>query len=75
MQRTIRWSRTALMQLAEIRQYVAQDKPVAAAKLARRLRTSVNLLADFPYSGRTGLTPDTKQWVIPGTCYIATYAF
>jgi plasmid stabilization system protein ParE len=72
--RTIRWSRTALLQLAEIPRYVAQDKPVAAGKLALRIKNSTNFQASFPDSGRVGLTPETRQWVIPGTRYIANFS-
>jgi toxin ParE1/3/4 len=74
MPRTVRWSRTALLQLAAIRDQIAKDEPKAAVKLALRLRNSTNSLATFPLSGRAGLTPATRQWVIPGTQYIATYS-
>lgn len=74
MTRTIRWSRTAIQQLAAIRRYVAQDKPIAANRLALRIKNSVNTLANFPDSGRAGFIDKTRQWVIPGAPYIATYA-
>jgi len=73
MPRTVAWSREGLQQLAAIRRFVSEDKPGAAFKLALRLRNSTNILATFPDSGRAGLTPETRQWVIPGTRYIATY--
>ena len=72
--RTVRWSVHALIKLAEVRKYVAQDKPQAAARLALRITNSVNTLVTFPYSGREGGLAETREWTIPGTPYIATYS-
>ncbi len=74
MPRTVAWSREALQQLAAIRKFVSEDKPGAAFKLALRIRNSTNILATFPDSGRVGLVPETREWVVPGTRYIATYS-
>jgi plasmid stabilization system protein ParE len=41
--------------------------------MALRIRNSTNILATFPDSGRVGLAPGTREWVVPGTRYIATY--
>lgn len=50
--RTVLWSRPALDDLREIRNYVSRDKPEAAKRLAQRIRTKVLWLAEHPKSGR-----------------------
>jgi toxin ParE1/3/4 len=73
MPRAVRWSETALRQLEAVRQFVEQDKPIAAFRLAYRIRNSTNILANFPDAGRVGPALGTRQWAIPGTRYIANY--
>jgi toxin ParE1/3/4 len=48
----IKWSDLAIADLESIREYVSNDKPVAAERLAERLRQSVLRLAEQPQSGR-----------------------
>jgi len=69
----IRWSPTAVSDLEAIRDYIAQDSPTAARKVANRIKVSVNHLTDFSLSGRAGRVPGTRELVIPGTSYIAAY--
>ena len=70
---TIRWSPTAVSDLASIRDYIARDSPSAARRIANRIKESVNRLSDFPLSGRAGRLPGTRELAIPGTSYIAAY--
>ncbi len=69
----IRWSPTAVSDLEQIREYIAEDSPSAAGKVANRIKESVNRLIDFPLSGRAGRVPGTRELVIPGTSFIAAY--
>jgi addiction module RelE/StbE family toxin len=48
----LRWTGPALDDLRSIRDYVSRDDPVAAKRLAKRLRSSVVRLRRFPKSGR-----------------------
>jgi toxin ParE1/3/4 len=41
--------------------------------VAARIKESVNRLINFPLSGRSGRVPETREFVIPGTSYIAAY--
>ena len=66
----IRWSPTAVSDLVSIRDYIAQDSPSAARKVANRIKESVNRLTGFPLSGRVGRVLGTRELVIPGTSYI-----
>lgn len=67
------WSRRALAHLAEIRRYVALDKPEAATRLAARIVAVVAALREHPHLGRAGPLPGTRELVIGRTPYIVIY--
>jgi toxin ParE1/3/4 len=67
------WSRLARARLEEIREYVAQYKPIAAERLAIRIVALVEALREHPYIGRTGAAPGIRELVIGGTPYIVLY--
>ena len=69
----VSWSPTAISDLESIRHYIAQDKPSAARKVASLIRESISRLINFPLSGRAGRVPETREFVIPRTSYIAVY--
>jgi len=46
------FSDRAKLRLRQIRRYVAEDNPVAAERVAIRIRQTIELLADFPRIGR-----------------------
>lgn len=51
--RKILWTGPALDDLRAIKEYVSNDRPEAARRLAEDLRKAVGRLADFPLSGRS----------------------
>jgi toxin ParE1/3/4 len=67
------WSPTAIENLIEIRTYIEQDKPSAAARVARKIVESVQGLARHPYLGRPGHDPGTRELVVTGTPYLVPY--
>ncbi|HEX9715857.1 MAG TPA: type II toxin-antitoxin system RelE/ParE family toxin [Desulfurivibrionaceae bacterium] len=69
----IRWTRTALHNLAAEAEYIARDSPTAAGKTLARIKNAVNLLAGQPSLGRAGRVPDTRELIIPETPYIIPY--
>ena len=69
----IRWTRSALHNLAAEAEYIARDSPTAAGKTLARIKNAVNLLADQPSMGRAGRLPDTRELVITETPYIIPY--
>jgi toxin ParE1/3/4 len=69
----ILWSPRALARLREIRDYVAKDKPDAAAKLATRMVSLVEALKEHPYLGRAGSDPGVRELVVGGTPYLIFY--
>lgn len=65
------WTERAISDLSEIENYIAQDKPEAARRVAAHLVTSVEHLAEFPHLGKPGRRPGTRSLVSPP--YIVTY--
>lgn len=58
------WSRRAAAHLVAIREYVEQDNPEAAGRLARRIREAVEQLARHPLMGRPGRVQGTRELVL-----------
>jgi len=46
------WSQTAVEDLREVVRFIARDDPAAAASLADRILSHIDLLADLPFSYR-----------------------
>ena len=67
------WSETAIANLVDIRQYIEHDKPEAARRLAHRIVTSVEQLAEHPHLGHPGREPGTRELIVAGTPYIIPY--
>jgi plasmid stabilization system protein ParE len=59
----IEWTEQATRQLDQ-----------AAARITMQIVTSVQQLATFPMSGRSGRVPSTRELVISNTPFIAAYA-
>ncbi len=53
------WTEPALMDLNEIAEYIALDKPTAANSLVQKIFTKTERLEDFPNSGRN--PPELKK--------------
>jgi addiction module RelE/StbE family toxin len=67
------WSQVALSRVQQIRAFVAQDRPVAAERLATRIVAAVEVLRVFPHMGRAGTVPGTRELVIGRTPYVVVY--
>ena len=62
--RTIRWSFSAPQQLIGIYDFIAQDKPDAAAEFTNGILDIVEHLAGHPLLGRPGREVGTREWVV-----------
>ena len=72
---TIKWTEQAIRQLDQAHGYIAlTNSKGVAARMAMQIVTSVQQLAMFPMSGRSGRVPGTRELVIPNTPFIAAYA-
>jgi addiction module RelE/StbE family toxin len=69
----IRWSDAAISDLAKIRRYIANDKPIAARNVAVRIKKTVNALNEHPALGRHGRIEGTRELVVSGLPYIIPY--
>lgn len=50
--RRLRFTRTAVQDMARLRTFIADENPQAAARVGRRLRNTINRLAEQPRLGR-----------------------
>ncbi|WP_413207858.1 type II toxin-antitoxin system RelE/ParE family toxin [Rhodospirillum sp. A1_3_36] len=67
------WSRASRGKLSEIRRYIAEHNPSAAASVAARILEAGNALRDFPSRGRPTNHADIRELVITGTPYLLVY--
>lgn len=69
----VKWLKTALKNLDDEAEYIAEDDPVAAKRVVERIVHTINLLPDNPALGYAGRVHGTRELVIPGTRYIVPY--
>lgn len=69
----IRWLRTALKNLDDEADYIAQDNPQAAAALVKHVLDMVDALAEHPAIGRPGRVPGTRELIVTGMPYLIPY--
>jgi len=55
------WTSKAEQNLAEISEYIAADNPRAAVRMNILFRIGAARLADYPYMGKSGQLPDTRE--------------
>lgn len=69
----VKWTRRALDNLDSAVEYIAADKPIAAADVALKILNTAKLLANQPGMGRLGRVAGTRELVVPGLPYILPY--
>ena len=69
----IRYLRGARRNIADIADYIAEQNPSAAERVANRIQQVVALLALRPGMGMSGLFPGTREFKIPGLPYQIIY--
>jgi toxin ParE1/3/4 len=67
------WTEPALLDLLDLRTYLANDNPVAAARQVAYVLATVKRLSDFPEIGRPGRREGTRELVVGRTPYIVPY--
>jgi toxin ParE1/3/4 len=67
------WTLGAVSSLRAIRNYIQQDNPDAAKKIADRLEQMVAKLKDYPNIGRPGIREGTRELVAPNLPFIIIY--
>ena len=71
--RRLEWAAPALGDLESAGEYIAQDNPTAARRMANRVREAVEILQDQPNLGRPGRLAGTKELVVSGTPFVVVY--
>jgi toxin ParE1/3/4 len=69
----VRWTSPALSDLEAIEDFVAEDDPAAAVRLARRIHERTDRLSVTPRAGRRGRVAGTRELVVGGTPYVVAY--
>lgn len=67
------WRRAALNDLDDIREFIAQDNPEAATRVAAAIQAAVGRLGIYPRLGRAGRVDGTRELVIADLPYIVAY--
>ncbi len=69
----IRWSPVAAEDLIRIVEYIRQENPSAALRIAKTIYESASSLTSFPHRGRTGRVEDTRELPLPPLPFIVVY--
>ena len=69
----IEWAVPAPRDLQDAGEYIAQDDPAVASRMAERVREAVEYLPEQPNMGRPGRVGGTRELVISGTPFIVVY--
>lgn len=69
----IEWTLPALRDLQDAGEYIVQDDPAAAVRMAERVREAVEYLPEQPNMGRPGRVGGTRELVVSGTPFIVVY--
>ena len=70
---TVRWSPDAATDFAGIVEYIRQQNPSAADRVARAIIESVTSLESFPERGRNGRVKDTRELVLTPLPFVLVY--
>ncbi|MDE3156268.1 MAG: type II toxin-antitoxin system RelE/ParE family toxin [Acidobacteriota bacterium] len=70
---TIVWAPRAIRHLEQLRDYIAQDSPAAAGRIATLLLGAVEHLVAHPGLGRPGRVAGTRELVVPDTPFVIPY--
>ena len=69
----LRWTDVAVQDITSICDYIQQNSPAAARRVATSIHDQIGSLAQFPESGRTGRKPETRELVLTHLPYLVVY--
>ncbi|OIQ86707.1 toxin RelE2 [mine drainage metagenome] len=69
----VKWLRTALTNLIDEADYIAEENPKAANEFVGQIMGSIEQLAAYPSLGRPGRIFGTRELVVSGYPYIIPY--
>jgi len=69
----LKWTRVALQDLRHLHEYIAEDNPSAANRMATRIQDATQRFKNRPQMGRPGRVQGARELVIAGSPYIVVY--
>jgi len=69
----IRWTEDAAGDLQRICDFIANDRPESARRVAETIVHSVGALDTFPERGRRGRVEGTRELVLPSLPFVVIY--
>ncbi len=69
----IRWSPAAAEDFFRIVEYIRQENPPAAERIAKTIYESAGSLKTFPYRGRAGRVEGTRELPLPSLPFVVVY--
>jgi addiction module RelE/StbE family toxin len=69
----VRWTADAADDLERISDYIAEDRPVTARRIALDIIRSVDALGTSPNRGRQGRAEGTRELVLAPLPFVAVY--
>ena len=67
------WTRAAVRDLTQIREYIARENPGAAREIALKIVDASERIIQFPEVGRIGRVKGTRELIVAGTQYLIVY--
>jgi toxin ParE1/3/4 len=69
----VRWSKEAADDLCRIVQYIRQENPSTALRIAKIIFQSIHSLQRFPNRGRMGRVESTRELPLPPLPFVVVY--
>jgi toxin ParE1/3/4 len=69
----LRWTEPANADFLGIVEWLKARNPAAAARVGRRILDDAEQLSNFPYLGKPGRSPDTRELVVTSFPYLIVY--
>lgn len=67
------WTKLALQDLLQVRDYISADHPEAAATILKKIEKAVENLNSYQNLGRLGRVKGTRELVVVGTPFLVPY--
>ncbi|MBI4849527.1 MAG: type II toxin-antitoxin system RelE/ParE family toxin [Nitrospirae bacterium] len=69
----LEWTVPALNDLKDAGDFIFQDSPQSAKRMAERVQEAVEYLIEYPNMGRHGRVSGTRELIVSGTPFIVVY--
>jgi len=69
----LRWTDAAVDDLERIADYLFEQTPAHAERLAFQIYDAPQALLQFPLRGRAGRKPGTREFILPSIPYLLVY--